>query len=91
MNTIVTLRLQADLRYLRIASIMASNVAEIFAVVACTEGNVAEFCHAYELSVSEAPGIPLFDRRATKNTYRVLSLPQFCMLSLQSEKPSMTI
>ena len=50
MNPIATLTLQADLRYLRIASIMAGNVAEIFADVA----NFAEFCHAYELSVSEA-------------------------------------
>ncbi len=54
MNPIVTLTLQADLRYLRIAAITASNVAEIFADIACTEGNIAEFCHAYELSVSEA-------------------------------------
>jgi serine/threonine-protein kinase RsbW len=54
MNPIVTLTLQADLRYLRIASVMACNVAEIFADVSCTAGNVAEFCHAYELSVSEA-------------------------------------
>ena len=50
MNPIATLTLQADLRYLRIVSIMAGNVAEIFADGA----NVAEFCHAYELSVSEA-------------------------------------
>ncbi len=54
MNQIVTLTLQADLRYLRIASITACNVAEIFADDTCTTGNIAEFCHAYELSVSEA-------------------------------------
>ncbi len=54
MNPIVTLTLQADLRYVRIASVTACNVAEIFADVACTAGNVAEFCHAYELSISEA-------------------------------------
>jgi serine/threonine-protein kinase RsbW len=54
MNPIVTLTLQADLRYLRIASVTACNVAEIFASMACTSGNIAEFCHAYELSVSEA-------------------------------------
>jgi serine/threonine-protein kinase RsbW len=54
MNQIVTLTLQADLRYLRIASITACNVAEIFADYTCTAGNIAEFCHAYELSVSEA-------------------------------------
>ena len=54
MNPIVTLTLQADIRYLRIASITACNVAEIFAYDACTAGNIAEFCHAYELSVSEA-------------------------------------
>ena len=54
MNPIVTLTLQADLRYLRIASVMACNVAEIFADFSCSAGNVAEFCHACELSVSEA-------------------------------------
>lgn len=54
MNPIATLTLQADLRYVRIASITACNMAEIFADFSSTAGNVAEFCHAYELSVSEA-------------------------------------
>ena len=54
MNPIVTLTLQADIRYLRIASNIAYNVAEIFADKACTEEDVADFCHAYEVSVSEA-------------------------------------
>jgi serine/threonine-protein kinase RsbW len=54
MTTIVTLTLQADLRYLRIASVTACNVAEIFANSTCCAANIAEFSHAYELSVSEA-------------------------------------
>ena len=54
MNPIITLILQANLSYLRIASIMACNVAEIFADIACNTTDIAEFCHAYELAVSEA-------------------------------------
>jgi serine/threonine-protein kinase RsbW len=54
MNPIITLTLQANLRYVRIASIMACNVAEIFADFTCNSTDIAEFCHAYELSVSEA-------------------------------------
>lgn len=46
--------LQADLRYVRIASITACNVAEIFADFNCNAADISEFCHAYELAVSEA-------------------------------------
>ncbi len=54
MNPILTLTLQADLRYVRIASITACNVAEIFAEFNCNAADISEFCHAYELAVSEA-------------------------------------
>ncbi len=54
MNPIITLTLQANLRYVRVASIIACNVAEIFADFTCNSTDIAEFCHAYELSVSEA-------------------------------------
>ena len=54
MNPIITLTLQANLRYARIASILACNIAEIFADCTCNSADIAEFCHAYELSVSEA-------------------------------------
>jgi len=54
MNPILSLTLQADLRYVRIASVTASNVAEIFADFNCNAADISEFSNAYELAVSEA-------------------------------------
>ncbi len=54
MNPILSLTLQADLRYVRVASLTACNVAKIFADFNCDAADISEFCHAYELAVSEA-------------------------------------
>ena len=54
MHPILTLTLQADLRYVRIASITACNVAEIFADSNSNAADISDFCHAYELAVSES-------------------------------------
>ncbi len=54
MKNIISLTLQSDLIYNQIASLIAGNVAGIFANSAGASGNIAEFCHAFELSVSES-------------------------------------
>jgi len=46
--------LPADIRYLHLASLTALKVAEIFADSLKTAKGSAEFCHAFELSVTEA-------------------------------------
>jgi serine/threonine-protein kinase RsbW len=54
MKNIISLSLQGDLVYARIASLIAWNIAEIIAKRAGTSGNIAEFCHAFELCISES-------------------------------------
>jgi serine/threonine-protein kinase RsbW len=54
MKNIISLTLQGDLNYTRIASLIACNIAEIIATSAGEYSNIAEFCHAFELSVSES-------------------------------------
>ncbi len=54
MKEILTLTLECDLVYAQVASLVAGNVANIFANGAGASGNIAEFCHAFELSVSES-------------------------------------
>ena len=54
MKNILSISLECDMGYARIASLVASNVAEIFANSTDASGNIAEFCHAFELSVSES-------------------------------------
>jgi serine/threonine-protein kinase RsbW len=48
------LSLQADLSYIRVASTVAGQVAAMFADQVGASGNIDEFCHAFELSVSES-------------------------------------
>ena len=54
MKEILTLTLQGDLTYVKVASIIAGNIAEIFAHEAHAISNIAEFAHAFELSISES-------------------------------------
>jgi len=54
MKKILTLTLQGDLIYVKAASVIAGNIAEIFANEANATNNVAEFAHAFELSISES-------------------------------------
>lgn len=54
MTPIVTLTLQADLSYLPVASITGCKIAEVFAKKFSNACGIAEFSHAFELSVSEA-------------------------------------
>lgn len=54
MKTILTMALEANVNYSRTASFAAFNVAEVFAKMIGFSGNTAEYCHAYELAVSEA-------------------------------------
>ncbi len=54
MKKILTLTLQGDLIYVKVVSIIAGNIAEIFAHEAQATSNIAEFAHAFELSISES-------------------------------------
>ncbi|MEI8185362.1 MAG: ATP-binding protein [Chlorobiaceae bacterium] len=54
MKHILSLTLECDLLYTQAASLVAGNVADIFANSTGASGNIAEFCHAFELSVSES-------------------------------------
>ncbi len=54
MKKILTLTLQGDLIYVKAASVIAGNIAEIFAHKAHATSNIAEFAHAFELSISES-------------------------------------
>jgi serine/threonine-protein kinase RsbW len=54
MNRSISITLQADLAYTRVISSFAGQVAEMFAGETGSNGNIAEFCHAFELSASES-------------------------------------
>ena len=54
MNTIISMTLEADVNYSRTVSFAAFNVAEAFASLIGFCDNSAEYCHAYELAISEA-------------------------------------
>lgn len=54
MKTLISITLQPDLAFTRVASLVASNVAELFMNIVSASCNTAEFCHAFELSVSES-------------------------------------
>ncbi|NTV93743.1 MAG: ATP-binding protein [Chlorobiaceae bacterium] len=54
MNTMITMTLPAEIRYVRLASLTAAKVAEIFSASFTAADNADGFCHAFELSVSEA-------------------------------------
>ena len=52
MNALITL--PAEIRFIRLASLTALKVAEIFSDSLNTKQSGEDFCHAFELSVSEA-------------------------------------
>jgi len=52
MTTMMTL--PSDIRYVRLASLAALKIAEIFTECINTKMGNEDFCHAFELSVSEA-------------------------------------
>ncbi|MBZ4218565.1 MAG: ATP-binding protein [Chlorobium sp.] len=54
MKKILILTLLGDLMYVKVASGIAGNVAEIFAHEARATSNIAEFAHAFELAISES-------------------------------------
>ncbi len=54
MKKMITITLNADISYSRAASHAAYDIAEVFAGMIGFSGNIAEYCHAYELAVSEA-------------------------------------
>ncbi len=54
MNRLISITLKADLAYTSLVSSLAGQVAELFATRSGTTGNIAEFCHAFELSASES-------------------------------------
>lgn len=54
MKHVISITLNADIAYTRIASQVACATAEVYANEAGITGNIAEFCHAFELSVSES-------------------------------------
>ena len=54
MKKILTLTLQGDLIYVKLVSVIARNIAEIFAHETRATSNISEFAHAFELSISES-------------------------------------
>ncbi len=54
MKHAISITLNADIVYTRIASQVAGAAAEVYANEVGITGNIAEFCHAFELSVSES-------------------------------------
>ena len=51
---IALITLPAEIRFIRLASLTALKVAEIFSDSLNTKQSDEDFCHAFELSVSEA-------------------------------------
>jgi serine/threonine-protein kinase RsbW len=54
MNNRITLTLPADIRFIRLVSSTASNIAGIISAETASGKEKSEFCHAFELALSEA-------------------------------------